>query len=144
MKRVTSPGCLYEKQGIIAERHKKYMEVGSMKEIYHNMKVYALILLISAVCINLGITEDFSRMVIYLTLFFHFFTKWKLKKITNKKEEKHFLLIFFTLASLSVFLIKEEAIFNIPMEYAGIVVVGFVSLIVMKIVEYINRKKAQG
>jgi len=109
MKRVTSPGCLYEKQGIIAERHKKYMEVGSMKEIYHNMKVYALILLISAVCINLGITEDFSRMVIYLTLFFHFFTKWKLKKITSKQGRKTFFTDIFYFSFIICFFNKGRS-----------------------------------
>lgn len=144
MNRAGPSHCLaayLKKQGIVAGRYKKYMEVRPMKEIYHNMKTLTLIILMSAVCVNLGIIEDFFRMVIYLTLFFFSFTKWKLKKIINKKEEKHFLLIFLTLASLFVFLVKEETIFNIPMEYVGIVVVGLVSLIVMKIIKYINRRK---
>ncbi len=112
-----------------------------MKEIEHNLKIYALILLVSAIFINLGIIEDFSDMVLYLTLFILFFTKRTFKKITNKKEEKHFLLIFLILVSLSIFLVKEKKIFNVPLEDIGIFMAALLSIVVMRIMEYVNRKK---
>lgn len=103
--------------------------------------MFMLIVLISAICINIGIIEDFFWMFITLYFFFSFFTKWKIKKLTYKKEEKHFLLMSISLGLLFDFLIKKETIFNIPMVYIGFLMAGLLSIIVMRITEYVNREK---
>ncbi len=112
-----------------------------MEKIYHNIKMLMLIILISAICVNLGIVEDFFWMFITLVFFFSFFTKWKIKKLTYKKEEKHFLLMFIPLGLLFSFFIEKETIFNIPKEDIGLIISALVSIIVMRITEYVNRGK---
>lgn len=112
-----------------------------MKEIYHNLKIYVLILLVSGICIDLGIIEDFYWMFLALVFFFTYFPKWKLKKMTNTEEGKQFVIMSVALGLLFIFLIKKETIFNIPKEFIAFLMAELVIIIVKRIVEYINRGK---
>lgn len=112
-----------------------------MKDIYHNIKIFMLITLISAIWINLGMRGDFFWVSLALIFFFNYFTEWKIKKITNTKEGKYFLILTFPLGLLFSFFIEKETIFNIPKEDIGFIIAALVSVIILTITEYANKSK---
>ncbi len=112
-----------------------------MQEIYYNIKIYTCILVISAFFTNLGVVEDFFNVFILLSFFFHFFSKWKLKKIPDKKEEKNYIFFILFLGLLFSYFIKKETILSIPKEFIGILIAQLVYITLMKIIEKSNKIK---